>query len=208
MDADLVAWARWMYSLYSLGVRITLEGAESDKFEVAHLLKRRGGDYAGDWVIEKAGSCRLGCGLVQQDAIGPTDRVGFRNGLKGPQLIGLKSDPVRRPKTQKFKCGMKERVEVQQARSHTDKEVSRYGQSGSVLLGPKQFELVKILKAQKQGQRGFRRRKRGSKAVSLGPKVALTCSKDETRFEGEGVRSGEKGLSQSDPLVDLAWICV
>ena len=110
-------------------------------------MKRRGGDYASDWVIEKAGSCRLGCGLVQQDVIGPTDRVGFINGLKGPQLIGPKSDPVRKPKTQKFKCGMKERVEVQQAGSHTDKEVSRYGQSGPILLGPKQSKPVKSPKA-------------------------------------------------------------
>ena len=82
----------------------------------------------------------------------PTDRAGFRN-----QLIGPKSDPVRRPKTQKFKCGMKERVEVQQARSHIDKEVSRYGQSGPILLVPKQSEPVKSSKDQKQGQRSFGR---------------------------------------------------
>ena len=75
------------------------------------------------------------------------------------------------------------------------------------MLGPKQSEPIKSPKAQKQGQRGFGRRNRGSKAVSLGPKVALTCSKDETRFEDEVVRSGEKGSSQLDPLVDLAWIC-
>ena len=145
--------------------------------------------------------------MVQQDAIGPTDRAGFRNGLKGPQLFGPKSDSVRRPKTQKFKGGMKERVEVQQTGSHTDKEVKRYGQSGLVLLGPKQYEPVKSPKAQKQDQRGFGRRKRGLKAVSLGPKVALNCSKDETRFEDEGIRPGEKGSSHSDPLVDPAWIC-
>ena len=102
---------------------------------------------------------------------------------------------------------MKERVEDQQAGSHTDKEVSWYEQRGPVLLGPKQFEPTKSPKVQKQGQRGFGRQKRGSKAVSLGPKVALTCSKDETRFEDEVVRSGKKGSSQSDSLVDPAWIC-
>ena len=108
-------------------------------------MKRRGGAYTGGWVIEKVGSCRLGCGLVQQAANGPTDRAGFTNGLKGPQLIGPKSDPVRRPKTQKLKCGMKETVEDQQAGSHTNKEVSRYGQSGPVLFVPKQSEPVKSL---------------------------------------------------------------
>ena len=96
-----------------------------------HLLKHRGGAYAGDWVIEKAGSCRLGCGLVQQATNGPIDRAGFTNGLKKPEIFGPKTDPVRRPKTQKFKCGMKE--------------------SGPVFLGPKQSEPVKSPKAQKQG---------------------------------------------------------
>ena len=149
----------------------------------------------------------MGGGLVQQDAIGPTDRAGLRNGLKGPQLFRPKSDPVRRPKTQKFKGGMKEREEVQQIGSHTDKEVRRYGQSGPVLIGPKQSEPVKSPKAQKQDQRGFGRRKWGLKAVSLGPKVALNCSKGETRCEDEGVRPGEKGSSHLDSLVDPAWIC-
>ena len=181
--------------------------AERVKFEATHLLKRRGGDYVGEWVFEKAGSSSLGGGLVQQDAISLTDRAGFRNGLKGPQLFGPKSDPVRRPKTLKFKGGMKEREEVQQIGSHTDKEVRRYGQSGPVLIGPKQSEPVKSPKAQKQDQRGFERRKWGLKAVSLGPKVALNCSKVETRCEDEGVGPGEKGSSHSDPLVDLAWIC-
>ena len=74
--------------------------AERVKFGATHLLKRRGGDHVGDWVIEKAGSSSLGGGLVQRVAIGPTNRVGFKNGLKGPQLFGPKSDPVRRPNTQ------------------------------------------------------------------------------------------------------------
>ena len=47
----------------------------------------------------------------------------------------------------------------------------------------------------------------GLKAVSLGPKVALNCSKVETRCEDEGVRPGKKGLSHLDSLVDPAWIC-
>ena len=120
-------------------------------------MKRRGGDHVGDWVIEKAGSSSLGGGLVKRVAIGPTDRAGFRNGLKRPQLFGPKLDPDRRTKTQKFKGGMKERKEVQQTRAHTDK--AYFGQSGPVLIGPKQSEPVKSPKAQKQDQRGSGRRK-------------------------------------------------
>ena len=190
-----------------VGGQAGLVEAEVVKSGAAHLLKRRGGDHVGDWAIEKAGSSGLGGGLVQRVAFGPTDRAGFRNGLKGPQLFGPKSDPVRRPKTQKFKGGLKEREDVQQTGSHTDKEVRRYGQSGPVLIGPKQPEPVKSPKAQKQDQRGPERRKWGLKVVPLGPKVVLNCSKVETRCEDEGVRPSEKGSSHSDPLVDPAWIC-
>ena len=139
------------------GGQASLVEAEVIKSGAAHLLKRRGGDHVGDWAIEKAGSSGLGGGLVQRVAFSPTDRAGFKNGLKGPQLFGPKSDPVRKPKTQKFKGGLKEREEVQQTGSHTDKEVRRYGQSGPVLIGPKQSEPVKSPKAQKQDQRGPRR---------------------------------------------------
>ena len=148
----------------------------------------------------------MGGGLDQRVAIGPNDRAGFRNGLKGPQLFGPKSDPNRRTKTQKFKGGMKVRKEVQQTGAHTDKAC--FGQSAPVLIGPKQSEPVKSPKAQKQDQRGSGRRKWGLKDVSLGPKVDLNCSKVETRCEDEGVRPGEKGSSHSNPLVDPAWICV
>ena len=170
-----------------------------------HLLKCRGGDHVGDWVIEKAGSSSLGGGLVQRVAIGPTDRAGFRNGLKGPQLFGPKSDPDRMTGAQKVMGGMKVRKEAQLTGAHTDKAC--FGQSGPLLLGPNQTESVKSPKAQKQVQRGFGRQNWGLKAVSLGPKVDLICFEVETRREDEGVRPGEKGSSHSDPLVDLAWIC-
>ena len=61
-----------------VGGQSGLVEAESVKFEAAHLLKRRGGDYIGDWVIEKVGSSRLG--------------VGWSNRMLLAQLIGLASE--------------------------------------------------------------------------------------------------------------------
>ena len=190
---------------FDVGGQAGLFEVERVKLGAAHLLKLRGRDHVGDWVFEKAGSSSLGDGLVQRDAIGPTDRAGFRNGLKGPQLFGPKSDLDRRTKTQKFLGGMKVRKEVQQTGTHTDKAC--FGQSGPVLIGPNQSESVKSPKAQKQGQRGLGRRKWGLKVASLGPNIDLNCSKVETRCEDEGVRPDEKGSSYSDPLVDPACIC-
>ena len=68
------------------GGQTGLVEADWGKVGAAHLLKRRGGDQ-GDWVREKVGTSSLGGGLVQRVTIGPTDRAGFRNGLKGPQLL-------------------------------------------------------------------------------------------------------------------------
>ena len=105
---------------------------------------------------------------------------------------------------------LKKRVEDQQAGSHndtTDKEASLYGLIGPVLLGSKQSGPFESSKAQKHGQRSFGGLKKGSKEASLGPKVVLTCSKEETWAEDEDARPGVKGFSRSDPLVDPAWIC-
>ena len=184
------------------GGQAGLVEAERVKLGPTHLLKRRGGDHVGDWIIEKTGSSSLAGELVQRVAISLTDRAGFRNELKGPQLFGPKSDLDRRTKTQKFMGGMKVRKEVQQTGAHTNKAC--FGQSGLVLIGPNQCEYVKSPKAQKQDQMGFGRQKWGLKVVSLGPKVGLNCSKVETRCEDEGVRPGENGSSHSDPLVDPA----
>ena len=155
------------------GGQVGLVEAEWVKLGAAHLLKRRGGDQVGDWVSERVGISSLGGGLVQRVAIGPTDRAGFRNGLKGPQLFGPKSGPDRRTKTQKVMGGMRMRKEGQQTGAHTDKAC--LGWSGPALIGQNQSEYVKSLKAQKQDQRGLGRQKWGLKAVSLGLKDDLMC---------------------------------
>ena len=170
------------------GGQTGLVEAEWGKVGAAHLLKRRGGDQ-GDWVREKAGTSSLGGGLVQRVAIGPTDRAGFRNGLKGPQLFGPKSGPDRRIKTQNVTGGIKMRKECQQTGVHNKVCL---GRSGLALIGQNQSEYVKSPKAQKQNQRGPGRQKWGL-AVSLGPKDVLLCSDGETKCEDEGDRLGEKG---------------
>ena len=196
----------------TFGRQSGLVEAESGNVESMHLIKLKGGAHAVGWENKKAGSCRLGCGLIQQagSSIGPTDRAGITTRLNGLHLLGPKPDPVRRLKAQKAKCGLKKRAEDQQAGSHndtTDKDASLYGLIGPVLLRPKQSGSFESSKAQKHGQRSFRGLKKGSKEASLDPKVVLTCSKEETWAEDEDARPDVKGFSRSDPLVDPAWIC-
>ena len=140
-----------------------------------------------------------GGGLVQRAVSGPTEWAGFRNGMKGPQFFGPKSGPNRRSKTQKAmgRRKLKRREEGQQI-ANTDK-ACLVG-SGPALIGPNP-------KAQRQDQKGPGRQNWGLKAVLLGPKDVLKCSAGETKCEDEGVRPGEKGTSNLDALVDLAWIC-
>ena len=124
---------------------MALVEANRVKLGAAHLLKRRGGDHAGDWVSEKASTSSLGGGLAQRVANGPTDGAGFIHGLKGPPLFGLKSGPDRWTKTQKVMGEMKVRKEGQQTGAHTDKAC--LGWSGPALRGPNQTEFVKSPKA-------------------------------------------------------------
>ena len=120
------------------GGQTSLVEADWGKVGAAHLLKRIGGDQ-GDWVREKVGTSSLGGGLVQRVAIGPTDRAGFRNGLKGPQLFGPKSGPDRRIKTQNVMGEIKLRKEGQQTSVHNK---ACLGRSGPALIGPNQSENV------------------------------------------------------------------
>ena len=71
-------------------------------------MKRRGVDQKGAWDRETAGTISLGGGgggggglLIQRAAIGPTEQVGFRSGLKGPKFFWPKPGPDRKTKTQK-----------------------------------------------------------------------------------------------------------
>ena len=91
----------------NFGRQSGLVEAESGNVKSVHLMKLRGGAHADDWENKKAGSRRLGCGMIQQarSSIGPTDRAGITIGLNGLHLLGPKLDPVRRPKAQKAKCG-------------------------------------------------------------------------------------------------------
>ena len=137
--------------------------------------------------------------MVQRATIGLTERVGFRYRLKGPQFFGPKSGPDRKTKTQKALGGrkMKMRKEGQQT-AHADK-ACLVG-SGPALIGPDP-------KAQRQDQRGPGRQTWGLKDVSLGPMDDSTCSAGEKKCEDGGVRTGGKGASHLDALVDPAWIC-
>ena len=133
-----------------------------------------------------------GGGLIRRAAIGPTEQVGFRSGLKGPQSFGPKSGPIRKSKTQKALGGrnMKMRKECHEP-AHTDK-ACLVG-SGPALNGPPN--------AQRQDQRGPRRQTRGMKDLSVGPLDDSSCSAGEKQC---GVRSGGKGASHLDALVDPA----
>ena len=125
-------------------------------------------------------------------------------------LLGPNPDPIRRPKAQKAKSGLKKRLEDQQAGSHndtTDEAANFNGLNGPDLLGPKQSGPFKCSSAQKHGQRDFRGLKKGSKEASLGPKGVISCSKEETWLEDGDVRPGAKGFLFSNPLDDPAWIC-
>ena len=78
--------------------------------------------------------------------IGPTERVGFRNGLKGLQPFWPKSGTDRRTKTQKATGGRKTKMRKEgQQTAHADK-ACLVG-SGPAFIGPNP-------KAQRQDQRG------------------------------------------------------